>query len=93
MTGFYILWGVCSIGNRVRRSIVISQLAVRIRRSNSSIRAKRVVKNALARSYALIMLYLVLPALMGVSWELYIAMPIRYGLKSYTPVLHLWEAW
>jgi hypothetical protein len=56
-------------------------------------RAKRELKAAIERSYVLAMLYLVIPALLGVSWELYIAMPIRYGIKSYTPILHFWEAW
>ena len=34
-----------------------------------------------------------MPTLVGIGWELYIAMPLRYGSKSYTPVLHFWEAW
>lgn len=31
--------------------------------------------------------------LLGIAWELYVAMPLRYGVETATPVLHIWEAW
>jgi hypothetical protein len=45
------------------------------------------------RIYVLTTLYFVMPILVGIGCELYIAMPLRYGTKAYTPVLHFWEAW
>lgn len=38
-------------------------------------------------------LFLALPMLLGITWELYIAMPVRYGFTTAIPVLHIWEAW
>lgn len=88
-----MLWATIYLGQAVRKHIVLSQLAGRLRRSNSSTRAKRVLLGALERTFVLTTLYLIMPTLVGIGWELYIAMPLRYSNKSYTPVLHFWEAW
>jgi hypothetical protein len=88
-----MLWAMCYFGQAVRKHIVLSQLAGRLRRSKPSTRAKRLVLGALERTYVLTTLYFIMPTLVGIGWELYIAMPLRYGSKSYTPVLHFWEAW
>jgi len=88
-----MLWAICYLGQAVRKHIVLSQLAGRLRRSKPSTRAKRLLLGAMERIYVLAMLYFVMPTLVGIGWELYIAMPLRYGSKSYTPVLHFWEAW
>lgn len=45
------------------------------------------------RTYVLTILYFIIPVAVGLLWELYIAMPFRYGFKSYIPVLHFWETW
>jgi len=93
LTGVYMIWAVYYLGQAVRKHVVLSRLAGRLRRSDASTRAKRLLMGALARTYVLTTLYLTIPSVVGIGWELYIAMPLRYGSKSYTPVLHFWEAW
>jgi hypothetical protein len=42
----------------------------------------------------LVLLFGVIPTVFGIVFELYIALPGRYGLdKTATPILHLWDAW
>jgi hypothetical protein len=91
--GTYVLWATYYLATATGRSIILSQLAGRLRRSNASTRAKRALIGALTRAYVLVTLYLIIPIAVGLLWELYIAMPFRYGIKPYTPVLHFWETW
>lgn len=68
--------------------------AERLRRSSKSARVKRSVFAVGRGAYAIIMLYLILPLLIGIGFELSVAIPARYGLsRDLTPVLHLWDAW
>lgn len=56
-------------------------------------RAKRTVVTYARKTISMTILFIVLPMLLGITWELYIAMPIRYGFTTAVPVLHVWEAW
>ena len=50
----------------------------------------RVITN----TYALAMLYFVLPGLVGILFEVYIGIPGRHGRNAdVTSVLHVWDAW
>lgn len=87
------MWCLSLLGNRAKRFIVASQRAERIRASSAATRVKRTAVASLRPALSAGVLFLLMPTLVGVVWELYIAMPLRYGHDPATPVLHLWEAW
>lgn len=88
-----MIWCLTSIGVQVKRHIIASQRAERIRASTAGTRIKRMAVSTIRVLASLSILFLLLPMLLGVTWELYIAMPLRYGFEPATPVLHVWEAW
>jgi hypothetical protein len=47
----------------------------------------------LSAAYASIVLFLMLPGLVGLVFELYIVLPAKYGLRDVAPVLHAWDIW
>lgn len=76
-----------------KKFIIASQRADRLRGSTSAARIKRTTIAYVRNTISIVTLFFVLPMLLGITWELYIAMPLRYGFKTATPVLHVWEAW
>lgn len=94
IVGGYICWGSYALGKDLQRRIITYSRARRIRKSGATTRAKRVILARLSNIYALVLLYLAFPMLVGINFELFIGVPARYGLaKGITPVLHLWDAW
>lgn len=92
--GGYICWGSYSLGQTTKKRIIQWSRARRLRRSKASTRFKRGVFSALKNAYSVILLYLVVPLLVGINFELFIALPVRYGFsRDVTPVLHFWDAW
>lgn len=81
------------MGVRTKRYIIASQLADRYRASTFAARVKRTAFGYLRITISGLILFLVIPMLLGVTWELYVAMPLRYGFTTAVPVLHIWEAW
>lgn len=93
VVGAYVCLLAGSVGRSVGQRITRSAYAARLRRSDSSTRFKRGVVGYLSGAYASVVLFLVLPGLVGLAFELYIALPARYGLKDVAPVLHAWDIW
>jgi E3 ubiquitin-protein ligase MARCH6 len=92
--GMYVCWGSFSLGQNTRKRIIQYGRAARLRRSGASTRFKRAVFGYLNMAYSVIMLYFVLPLLVGINFELYVSVTTRYGFSSeLTPVLHVWDAW
>lgn len=83
-----------AFGARVSKRIAQANKADHLRRSDTSTRFKRIILVYLSNVYAVLMLYLVLPGLVGTVFELYVGIPGRYGrTRDVAPVLHLWDAW
>lgn len=82
--GTYVCLLASMIGRIVGKRIIRSSLAKRLRKSDSSIRFKRSIVSFVTNMYCLVMLYLIVPALVGLSIDLY--------LRS-SSVIHIWDAW
>lgn len=83
-----------NLGQSAKKHIVDSSRAERLRRSQKSTRVKRWILGVVRGVYAVFMLYLVLPLIVGINFELFISLPARYGFSSdVSPVLHVWDAW
>ena len=81
-------------GSFVRRKIKRYGVAGRFRSSGLSTRAKRVLLPIVANVYALVILYLIIPTLVGIIFELSVAQVWRYGVDTrIIPVIHLWDTW
>ena len=91
--GAYVCLLAGSVGRSVGQRITRSAYAARLRRSDSSTRFKRGVVGYLSNAYAAIVLFLILPGFVGLAFELYIALPARYGFQDVPPVLHVWDIW
>jgi E3 ubiquitin-protein ligase MARCH6 len=82
------------MGQSAKKHIIDSSRAERLRRSQKSTRVKRWLLGVARSVYAVFMLYLVLPLIVGINFELFISLPARYGFSNdITPVLHVWDAW
>lgn len=81
------------MGVRTKKYIIASQRAERIRASTLATRVKRTAIGYLRVTASIFVLFFALPMLLGITWELYVAMPLRYGLYTAAPVLHIWESW
>lgn len=90
--GAYITYATYLLAGWTRQKITFLGYAERIRRSSVSTRIKRSIFNRLCDVYALTLLYLVLPVLVGLNIELYYGLAIRYDFRS-VPVVHLWDVW
>lgn len=77
-----------SAGRLVSKRIVRSGYAKRLRKSDASARFKRSFLSVLMFAYNLTMLYLLVPALIGINIHLYVVGPAG-GIR----VLHFWDAW
>ena len=87
-------WFAYAVGQTVGRLVAQAGKAHHLRRSGLSMRLKRRVLSALFNLYAVVMLYLILPMVMGTVFELYVGMPMRYGFEGrVAPVLHVWDTW
>lgn len=87
-----ILWGWAS--GQVDKLVLRLTSADQIRRSKRSVRVKRSILKFVRKVSMLVLLFGVTPTVFGLVFELYIALPGKYGLdKTATPVLHLWDAW
>ena len=94
LIGSHVLVVVYLIGRKVKSSIRQFNRAADIRQSTVSIRVKRVSLSLLVGAYAIVLLYGVLPLVIGLNFELYAGLVGRYGSeKNVTPVLHVWDAW
>lgn len=68
--------------------------APRLRRSNLSTRIKRGFLTRLRDAYRLLLIGGLWPTLCGLVVNIYVLVPLRYGLRSdIVPVIHVWEAW
>ena len=82
------------VGSFVKRKIKRYGVAGRFRSSGLTTRTKRVLLPMMANVYALVVLYLVIPTLVGIIFELSVAQVWRYGFHTeIIPVIHLWDAW
>lgn len=94
IVGVYLCLISYSLGQSAKKHIIDASRAERLRRSQKSTRVKRWVLGVARALYAVFMLYLVLPLIFGINFELFISLPARYGFSSdITPVLHVWDAW
>ena len=93
VAGAYICLFAGYLGRNIGRRVTRSAYAKRLRRSDSSTRAKRVLITALVNVYRVVNLYFMIPVLVGFVFELYISIPARYGLNDAAVVVHFWDAW
>lgn len=94
IVGVYLCLISYNLGQAAKKQIVDSSRAERLRRSQKSTRVKRWLLGVARGVYATFMLYIVLPLMVGINYELFISLPARYGFSSdITPVLHVWDAW
>ncbi|GMK59202.1 hypothetical protein CspeluHIS016_0702170 [Cutaneotrichosporon spelunceum] len=94
VVGIYTCLISYSMGQSAKKHIIDSSRAERLRRSQKSTRVKRWLRGVVRSVYAVFVLYLVLPLMAGINFELFISLPARYGFSDdVTPVLHVWDAW
>ena len=91
--GVYICLSAAQIGRIAGRYISRSAYAKQLRRSDRSVRFKRFVLNAVSTLGKLLVLYGLFPLLVGMNLEIYVSIPVRYGVKAVAPVIHIWDAW
>ncbi|BEI83081.1 hypothetical protein CcaverHIS002_0309490 [Cutaneotrichosporon cavernicola] len=94
VVGVYLCLISYNLGQSAKKHIIDSSRAERLRRSQKSTRVKRWLRGVARAVYAVSILYLVLPLIAGINFELFISLPARYGFSNdITPVLHVWDAW
>ncbi|KLT41435.1 hypothetical protein CC85DRAFT_286468 [Cutaneotrichosporon oleaginosum] len=94
VVGIYLCLISYNMGQSAKKHIIDSSRAERLRRSQKSTRVKRWLLGVTRAVYAVFMLYLVLPLIVGINFELFISLPVRYGFSNdIAPVLHVWDAW
>ncbi|WVR09207.1 hypothetical protein IAU60_006269 [Kwoniella sp. DSM 27419] len=92
LTGTYIIYFSLSLGATARHNIIAWTKAGRYRRSGRSTRIKRIVMAYLAAGYGVVMLYGVVPVLLGLLLEIYGTCFTHVGRKG-RMIVHFWDVW
>ncbi|WVN91117.1 uncharacterized protein L203_106367 [Cryptococcus depauperatus CBS 7841] len=90
--GAYISYGSLSIGRRVKKYVTYLNRSRRLRASIFSRRLKRTVRRLIAGTYGVVIMFGVLPALLGAVIDIYIG-GLWTNKNNPGRVLHFWDSW